>query len=161
MTISTGDKLPDAKFKVPTADGPAEMTTAEVFGGKTVALFGVPGAFTPTCSMNHLPGYLQHFDELKAKGVDTIAVVAVNDVFVMKAWQESANAAGKILFLADGSADFTKAAGLELDLTAGGLGLRCKRFSMVVKDGVVKSLNLEDSPGTAEKTGAEALLGQL
>lgn len=159
--IASGDKLPVVTFKVPTAEGLADLTTGQVFAGKTVALFGVPGAFTPTCTNNHLPGYLEHLEALKAKGVDAVAVVAVNDPFVMKAWQDSAHAGGKIMFLSDGNAEFAKATGLDIDLTAGGLGIRNKRFSMVVKDGVVQTLNLEEKPGTTEKTGAEALLEQL
>lgn len=161
MTINIGDKLPNATFKTRTEDGPADISTGELFSGKKVVLFAVPGAFTPTCSMNHLPGYLDLNDEIRAKGVDTIAVVAVNDVFVMGAWSKANDADGKILFLADGSADFTKAVGLDVDLSAGGLGVRSKRYSMLVEDGVLKSLNVEDSPGQAEKSSAGALLEQL
>ena len=161
MTIAIGATLPAASFKTPTSDGPAELTTDQVFAGKKVVLFGVPGAFTPTCSMNHLPGYLEHHDAIKAKGVDTIAVVAVNDVFVMKAWQDATSGKDKITYLADGNGDFVKACGLEMDLSAGGLGLRSKRFSMIVDDTKVVALNIEDSPGKAVASGAETLLGQL
>ncbi len=161
MTIDIGASLPAAKFKTPSADGPAELTTEQVFAGKKVVLFGVPGAFTPTCSMNHLPGYLEHHDAIKAKGVDTIAVLAVNDVFVMKAWEEATGGKDKIVYLADGSGDFVKSIGLDMDLSAGGLGLRSKRFSMIVDDGEVLALNIEDSPGKAVASGAEALLPQL
>ncbi|MBB5703411.1 peroxiredoxin [Ochrobactrum daejeonense] len=161
MTIKVGDKLPAATFKVKTADGVKEMTTDEVFKGKKVVLFAVPGAFTPTCSMNHLPGYLENRDAILAKGVDQIAVVAVNDAFVMDAWAKSTGGEDKILFLADGSAAFTKAAGLELDATAGGLGIRSKRYSAIVEDGAVKTLNIEDQPGQAVTSAAAALLEQL
>jgi len=159
--IKVGDRLPSAKFKVMTTEGPAEKTTDDVFKGKKVVLFAVPGAFTPTCHRNHLPGFLQNADAFKAKGVDTIAVTGVNDVFVMDAWKKASDADGKIEFLADGSADFAKAIGLSLDASAGGLGIRSKRYSMVVDDGVVKSLNIEEAPGKAELSGAENLLKQL
>ncbi|MBN9046664.1 MAG: peroxiredoxin [Rhizobiales bacterium] len=161
MTIKVGDRLPAATFKVKTADGVNDMTTDEIFKGKKVVLFAVPGAFTPTCTVNHLPGYLEHHDEILAKGVDRIAVVAVNDPFVMGAWAQSTGGEGKILFLADGSAGFTKAAGLDLDLSGGGLGVRSKRYSAIVEDGVVKALNIEEQPGKAETSSAEALLKQL
>ncbi len=161
MTISVGEKLPDATFTIPTADGPAQKSTSDLFAGKTVVLFGVPGAFTPTCSMNHLPGFLEHHDAIMAKGVDLIAVVAVNDVFVMKAWQEATGGKDKILYLADGSGAFAKATGLDIDLGGAGLGVRSKRFSMIVKDGTVSALNIEDSPGKAEASSAEGILAQL
>jgi peroxiredoxin len=161
MTIAIGDRLPDATLKTMTADGAKAVTTAEIFAGKKVVLFGVPGAFTPTCSNNHLPGYLENYDAFRAKGVDQIAVVAVNDHFVMGAWQKFTGGEGKILFLADGNGDFIKALGLEADLSGGGLGLRSKRFSMIVEDGKVTSLNIEDSPGQAVISGAAALLEKL
>lgn len=161
MTLAPGARLPDATFKVPTADGVQDMTTGDVFAGKTVVLFGVPGAFTPTCSNNHLPGFLENADAIKAKGVDTIAVVAVNDHHVMKAWAAHTGAGDKIMFLADGSAAFVRKAGLDIDLSAGGLGVRSKRFSAIVKDGVVTTLAIEDSPGKAEASGAAALIGKL
>ena len=161
MTIAIGASLPAATFKTPTADGPAVLTTDQVFAGRKVVLFGVPGAFTPTCSMNHLPGYLEHHDAIKAKGVDTIAVVAVNDVFVMKAWQEATSGKDKITYLADGNGDFVKACGLDMDLSAGGLGLRSKRFSMIVEDGKVAALNIEDGSGKVVASSAETLLQQL
>lgn len=161
MTISAGDKLPDATFTASTADGPAKMSTQDIFADKTVVLFGVPGAFTPTCSMNHLPGFIEHHDAIKAKGVDTIAVVAVNDAFVMKAWEDATGGKDKILYLADGSGAFAKATGLDIDLGAAGLGVRSKRFSMIVKDGTVSALNIEDSPGKAEASSAEGILAQL
>ncbi|HDZ73374.1 peroxiredoxin [Aurantimonas sp. C2-6-R+9] len=161
MAIGVGDKLPNATLKTKVPDGPADLSTDEIFAGKTVVLFAVPGAFTPTCSMNHLPGFLTHNDEIRAKGVDTIAVVAVNDVFVMSAWEKANDAAGKILFLSDGNGEFTKAVGLDVDLSVAGLGVRSKRYSMIVENGVVKALNIEESPGQADKSSAEALLEQL
>ncbi|PWJ85415.1 peroxiredoxin [Pseudaminobacter salicylatoxidans] len=161
MTISVGDKLPETTFKTVTADGANSQTTADIFAGKKVVLFGVPGAFTPTCSNNHLPGYLENHDAITARGVDTIAVVAVNDQFVMGAWARHTGAEGKILFLADGNGDFVRAAGLDIDLSGGGLGTRSKRFSAIVEDGKVTALNIEDSPGQAVESGAAKLLEQL
>ncbi|MEF2546615.1 peroxiredoxin [Aurantimonas sp. E1-2-R+4] len=161
MAIGVGDKIPNATLKTKVPDGPADLSTDEIFAGKTVVLFAVPGAFTPTCSMNHLPGFLNHNDEIRAKGVDTIAVVAVNDIFVMSAWEKANDAAGKILFLSDGNGEFTKAVGLDVDLSVAGLGVRSKRYSMIVENGVVKALNIEESPGQADKSSAEALLEQL
>ncbi len=161
MTIAIGSRLPEAKFKEKTADGPVEITTNELFAGKRVVLFAVPGAFTPTCSLNHLPGYLDNRDALLAKGVDDIAVVAVNDWHVMGAWAQSSGGLGKIHFLADWDGAFTKALGLDVDLSGGGLGVRSKRYSMLVEDGVVKSLNIEESPGQATVSAADAMLAQL
>ncbi len=161
MSISIGDKLPTAKFKTPTADGPAEISSDDLFKGKKVVLFAVPGAFTPTCSMNHLPGFLENRDAILAKGIDDIAVVSVNDVHVMRAWSEATGGKDKIRFLADGNAEFAKAIGLDMDLTAGGLGVRSKRYSMIVDDGVVKTLNIEDTPGKAVESGAAKLMEQL
>jgi len=161
MPIAVGDRLPAATFKTMTAEGPKEIGTADVFAGKKVVLFAVPGAFTPTCSRSHLPGYLANRDAILAKGVDTIAVTAVNDVFVMDAWSKANDADGKILFLADGSAAFATAIGLTLDLTAGGLGIRSQRYSMLVEDGVVKELNFEEKPGVADLTGGACMLGKL
>jgi len=161
MTIAVGDRLPAVTFKTMKDGMPAAIGTDEVFKGKTVALFAVPGAFTPTCSKSHLPGYLENASALKAKGVDTIACTAVNDVFVMDAWAKASGAEGEILFLADGSADFAKAIGLTLDLTAGGLGLRSQRYSMIVVDGVVKDLAFEEKAGVAELTGGACMVGKL
>ncbi len=161
MTIKVGDKIPDATLKTMTDDGAKDMTTADVFAGKKVVLFGVPGAFTPTCSNNHLPGFLENHDAILAKGVDTIAVVAVNDQFVMGAWQKFTGGEGKILYLADGNGDFVRAMGLDADLSMGGLGHRSKRFSMIVDNGSVKTINIEDSPGKAVTSGAAALMDQL
>jgi peroxiredoxin len=157
MAISVGDRLPDATFAVMGGEGPDQKTTADIFGGKKVVLFAVPGAFTPTCSKQHLPGFVANADMIKAKGIDAIACTAVNDVFVMDAWGKSAGADGKVVMLADGSANFAKKLGLEMDLTERGLGMRSKRYSMIVEDGVVKALEIEDAPGSAEKSGAEAI----
>lgn len=161
MAISIGDKLPAASFKLMGADGPQEMSTSDIFTGKKVVLFAVPGAFTPTCHMNHLPGFLKHYDEIKSKGVDDIAVVSVNDLFVMDEWAKSTGGKGKIHFLSDGAAAFTKEIGLDIDLSEVGLGVRSKRYSMIVDDGVVKALNIEETPGTADLSGAAAILDQL
>jgi glutaredoxin/glutathione-dependent peroxiredoxin len=161
MAISVGDALPSATFKTPGADGPTDMTSDAIFKGKTVVLFAVPGAFTPTCHKNHLPGFLNHLADFTSKGVDTVAVTAVNDVHVMKAWGENTGAAGKILHLADGSGVFAKAIGLELDGSAFGMGLRSQRYAMLVKDGVVSILHIEDMPGKAEASSAEALLAAM
>jgi glutaredoxin/glutathione-dependent peroxiredoxin len=161
MTIKVGDRIPEAKFRVMTAGGPGWKAADEVFKGKKVALFAVPGAFTPTCHKNHLPGFLANNDAIRAKGVDTIAVTAVNDVFVMAEWQKASGAEGKIEFLADGNGEFAKALDLTMDGAAGGLGTRSKRYSMLVEDGVVKKLNIEESPGKAETSSAENLLKQL
>ncbi|WP_353185877.1 peroxiredoxin [Bosea sp. (in: a-proteobacteria)] len=161
MTIKVGDKLPQATFRIMTADGPAAKTTDELFKGKKVVLFAVPGAFTPTCHRNHLPGYVGKAAEIKAKGVDAIMVTSTNDVFVMDAWAKATGGAGAIEFLADGNADFAKAIGLSMDGSGFGLGTRSQRYSMVVEDGVVTALNVEEAAGKAEASGAEAMLGQL
>lgn len=159
MTIKVGDRIPDAKFMTLTADGPKALTTADIFAGKKVALFAVPGAFTPTCHLQHLPGFVARADELKAKGVDTIACTAVNDVFVMDEWAKATGSAGKVVMLTDDSAAFAKAIGLDIDLTGAGIGLgvRSKRYAMLVDDGVVKVLNVDDSPPVHEKSSAETL----
>ncbi|BBF94616.1 peroxiredoxin [Blastochloris tepida] len=161
MTLKVGDRLPDVTFRVPTEDGPVAKATGELFAGKRIVLFAVPGAFTPTCHKNHLPGYLAHAADFKAKGVDAVMVTAVNDPFVMDAWEKASGAAGKIMFLADGNADFAKAAGLDLDGAAFGLGIRSKRYAMLVEDGVVKTLLIEDVPSQANQSSAEALLRQM
>jgi peroxiredoxin (alkyl hydroperoxide reductase subunit C) len=160
MAVKEGDKVPAGTFKVMTADGPKDLTTDELFKGKTVALFSVPGAFTPTCSAKHLPGFVQNAAALKTKGVDTIVCTAANDVFVMNAWSKDQGCGDKVMMLADGSADFAKSLGLQLDLTARGMGLRAQRYSMVVKDGVVSRLNVE-APGAFEVSSAEHMLSQL
>jgi glutaredoxin/glutathione-dependent peroxiredoxin len=161
MTIKPGDRLPSATFRTPGEDGPVNVTSEEIFSGKRVVLVAVPGAFTPTCSMNHLPGFLELNDEIRAKGVDTIAVVSVNDVFVMGAWQKATGAGDRILFLADGNAEFARAIGLDADLSVAGFGPRSRRYSMLVEDGVVKLLNIEEAPGQADKSSAQTILGQL
>lgn len=160
MTITPGQRLPDTIFKVKTSEGSRDMTTADVFGGKTVVLVGVPGAFTPTCSMNHVPGFIENFDALLRKGVDAVAVVAVNDQHVMEAWSRATGGAGKLLFLADGSGDFTRAIGLEFDLSGVGMGLRSRRYSMLVRDGVVASVNVEQKSGV-DVSGAAHMLDEL
>ncbi|MGA2043778.1 MAG: peroxiredoxin [Roseiarcus sp.] len=161
MTIKIGDHLPDATFRLITSDGPRPVTTSEFFKGRKVVLFGLPGAFTPTCHKNHLPGFLANEAAIKARGVEVIAMTSVNDPHVLAAWAKATGAEGRISFLSDGNADFAKATGLEFDASAGGMGLRSKRYSMLVEDGVVKSLNIEDSPGKADVSGADRLLAQL
>ncbi len=160
MTIAVGDKIPSAKLKTMTAEGPKDISTEEIFGGKKVVLFAVPGAFTPTCSAKHLPGFVEKAAQIKGKGVDTIACLAVNDAFVMGAWGKAQNTDGKVLMLADGAAAFTKQLGLDLDLSAPGMGIRSKRYAMVVDNGVVKALNVE-APGAFEVSSAGAILRAL
>ncbi len=160
MTIKVGDKIPEGTLTQMTEKGPAPITTADLFGGKKVVLFAVPGAFTPTCSAKHLPGFVQNAEAIKAKGVDTIACMAVNDVFVMNAWGKDQNVGDKVVMLADGSGNFTKALGLELDLSGLGLGHRSQRFSLIVDNGVVTHLNTEEG-GAFQNSSAEVALGQL
>lgn len=160
MTIKVGDKLPDAKFTVMGEGGPKPVSTSELFDGKTVVLFAVPGAFTPTCSEKHLPGFIGALDALKAKGVSTIACTAVNDVFVLNAWSKARGAEG-ITMLADGNADFAKALGLNIDLTPFGLGTRSQRYAMIVEDGVVKYLAIENSPPEHVNSTAEKVLASF
>ena len=160
MAIKVGDKLPDASFTTMGPEGPKPVTTAELTAGKTVALFAVPGAFTPTCSAKHLPGFKEKAAELKKKGVDTIACVSVNDVFVMDAWGKAQGVGSDILMLADGNGDFTKKVGLELDASRFGMGPRSQRYSMIVKDGVVKELNVEEG-GEFRVSAADYMLAQL
>jgi peroxiredoxin len=161
MTIQVGDRLPQSTFRIMTADGPAAKTTDDLFRGRKVVLIAVPGAFTPTCHRNHLPGYVAKAAEIKAKGIDAILVTAVNDVFVMDAWAKASDASGSVEFIADGNGDFAKALGLALDGTGFGLGTRSQRYSMVVDDGEVKSLNVEDAPSKADVSGAENIMTQL
>lgn len=159
MAIKVGDKLPEATFMSMGADGsPKPMTTAEAFGGKKVALFAVPGAFTPTCTKQHLPGFVANDIALKNKGLVAVYCTAANDIFVMSAWGKEAGADGKVTMLADGSADFAKKCGLEIDLTARGMGVRSKRYSMVVDNGVVTVLNVEEAPPNHDKSSATSLL---
>ena len=160
MTIKQGDRMPEGTFSIMTANGPGAVSTAELFDGKKVVLFSVPGAFTPTCSMNHLPGYLEHADAILAKGVDTIACTAVNDVFVMDAWGKDRGVGDKIVMLADGNGDYAKALGLEMDGSGFNMGVRGQRFAVVVDDGVATHVAVEP-PGKFEVSRAEAILDVL
>jgi peroxiredoxin len=167
MTIKVGDRLPAGKLsefiEVETAGctlGPNEFSIEDLTKGRKVAIFGLPGAFTPTCSAKHVPSYVTNRDQLKAKGVDEVICMSVNDAFVMGAWARDQHTGGKVRMMGDGSAAYTRALGLELDLTARGMGVRCQRFSMLVDDGVVKTLNIE-APGKYEVSGAETMLKQL
>jgi glutaredoxin/glutathione-dependent peroxiredoxin len=160
MTIAVGDKIPDVKVQVPGPDGPTPAQTAELLGHGTVVLFGLPGAFTPTCSDYHLPGFVLRAEDLRGKGVDTIACVSVNDAFVMKAWGEANEVGEKVTLVADGAAAFTKALGLDVDLTGGGMGIRSKRYAAIIEDGVVKDLAVEDTLGL-DVSSADAVLAKL
>ncbi len=160
MTIKVGDKIPSAKLRVMTSEGPKDVTTDEIFKGKKVVLFALPGAFTPTCSAKHLPGFVQHADAIRAKGADTIACLSVNDAFVMGAWGKDQKVGDKVMMLADGNAEFTRAVGLESDSSGYGMGVRSKRYAMVVENGMVKALNVE-KPGTFEVSSAEAVMKAL
>lgn len=161
MTIKPGEKLPDATLMHLTDAGPAPISTEELFGGKTVALFAVPGAFTPTCSNQHLPGFIEKSEELRAAGVDTIVCMSVNDAFVMGAWGQQQGAAGKVMMVGDGNAELTQKMGLSVDSSGFGMGTRSVRFSMIVRDGVLETLNIEQNPGQAVDSGVENLLSQL
>ena len=160
MAIKVGDSVPKGKFTVMGANGPEPLDSDALFAGKKVVLFSVPGAFTPTCSAKHLPGFVDKAGDLKTKGVDTVACLAVNDVFVMSAWGKASNVGDSVVMLADGNGDYTRALGLELDATGFGMGARGKRFSMIVEDGVVKQLNIEP-PGQFGVSSAESALAQL
>lgn len=160
MTIRIGDTIPTASLTKVTEDGPDRISATDYFAGRRIALFSVPGAFTPTCSARHLPGFVDKADELKAKGIDEIACTAVNDAFVMAAWGKSSGVDGQVTMLADGNGEFAKAVGLEMDGSKYGMGLRAQRYSMVVNDGVVEQLNVEEG-GAFEVSSAEHLLGQL
>ena len=160
MTIQVGDKIPSVTLKHMGAEGPADISADELFGGKRVVLFALPGAFTPTCSAKHLPGFVAKSADIKAKGIDTVACLSVNDAFVMGAWGRDQNVGDNVLMLADGNGEFTKAVGLELDASGFGLGLRSQRYAMVVDDGVVTTLNIEN-PGAFEVSSAESVLGAL
>jgi peroxiredoxin len=160
MTIQVGDRMPEGSFGTMTSDGPGSVSTDELFSGKKVVLFSVPGAFTPTCSMNHLPGYVDHAAGLRAKDVDTVACVAVNDVFVMDAWGKDRNVGESVLMLADGNGDYTRALGLELDASGFGMGTRGQRFAIVVDDGVVSQLHVE-AAGEFKVSAAEYVIDQL
>ncbi len=160
MTIKVGDKVPDGSFGIMTGDGPGSLSTSELFGGKRVVLFAVPGAFTPTCSMSHLPGYVEHAEAIQAKGVDTIACLSVNDLFVMDAWGKDQKVGDKVVMLADGNGEFTQALGLELDASGFGMGTRSQRFALVVEDGVVQGLHVE-AAGEFKVSAADAVLSSL
>ena len=160
MTIKAGDRMPSGKLKTMTADGPKDIATDELFKGKKVVLFSVPGAFTPTCDAKHLPGFIQNAESLRGKGVDTVACMAVNDVFVMNAWGKHSNTGDKVLMLADGNGDYARALGLELDARGFGMGTRGQRFAIVVDDGVATTVNVE-APGQFKVSAAEHILGQL
>jgi peroxiredoxin len=160
MTIKVGDKLPTVSLKYMNKDGMQTATTDDLFKGKKAVLFGLPGAFTPTCSAKHLPGFVTHAEELKKKGVEVIACLSVNDAFVMDAWGKAQNAGEKVLMLADGNADFAKATGLTMDGTGYGMGMRTSRWAMVLEDGKVKTLNVE-APGAFEVSSAEAVMKAL
>jgi peroxiredoxin len=160
MAIKAGDKMPAGTFKRMTKDGPKDLSTDELFKGKRVVLFSVPGAFTPTCDAKHLPGFVQLGDQILAKGVNTIACMAVNDVFVMNAWGKAGNVGEKIMMLADGNGEYARALGLELNGTAYGMGMRGQRFAIIAKDGVATHVNVE-APGEFKVSAAEFVLGQL
>jgi peroxiredoxin len=160
MSVKVGDKLPQGKFTRMTQDGPQKITSDELFNGKTVVLFSVPGAFTPTCDAKHLPGFVQLADQIKQKGVDTIACTAVNDVFVMNAWGKSGGVGDKILMLADGNAEYATALGLQLDATGYGMGIRGQRFAIIAKDGIATHVNVE-GPGEFKVSAADYVLKQL
>lgn len=161
MTIKPGDRLPQATFRVMTAEGPAARSTDDLFAGRRVVLFAVPGAFTPTCHRNHLPGFVAEADAILARGIDAIYVTAVNDIFVMDAWLKASGAEGKITALADGNGEFASAIGLTMDGSGFGLGLRSQRYSMVARDGVVEQLNVEEVSGKADVSTAAHLLSSL
>jgi peroxiredoxin len=161
MTIAKGDSLPEATFRVMDDEGIKSLSTKDVFAGKKVVLFAVPGAFTPTCHLKHLPGFIANADAFKNKGIDTVACVAVNDPFVLGAWAEMSGGKGKVLFLSDGNAEFTNKIGMDFDGSGIGLGTRSKRYAMLVDDGVVKVLHTEDSPGVAEVSTAESMLAEI
>jgi peroxiredoxin len=160
MTIKVGDRMPAGTFKTMTKDGPQNITTDQLFSGKKVVLFSVPGAFTPTCDAKHLPGFIQKAGDLKAKGIDTIACMAVNDVFVMNAWGKHSGVEDKVLMLADGNGDYAKALGLEMDAKGFGMGMRGKRFAIVVDNGIAKQVLIEE-PGEFKVSSAEHVLSQL
>ncbi len=161
MAIQVGDRIPEAEFFVMGANGPDKVSSSAVFSGKKVVLFAVPGAYTPTCDQQHMPGFVSRVDAIKAKGYDTIACTAVNDVFALDRWAKDTNAAGKILMLGDGAAAFAKKIGMDIDLSDFGLGVRSKRYAMVVDDGVVKLLNVEDAPPDHSSSSAESVCAAL
>jgi peroxiredoxin len=160
MTIAVGDKIPDVKVQIPGPNGPQPAQTGELLAHGKVVIFGLPGAFTPTCNDYHLPGFVLRAEDFQAKGVDTIACVSVNDAFVMKAWGEANQVGDKVVMIADGTAEFTKALGLEIDLTGGGLGVRSKRYSAILEDGLVTDLAVEETLGL-DVSSADAVLAKL
>src|SRR5579872_6373011 len=160
MTIKAGDRMPAGTFKRMTKEGPKDLSSEELFKGKRVVLFSVPGAFTPTCDAKHLPGFVQLADQIRAKGVDTIACMAVNDVFVMNAWGKASGVGDKVMMLADGNGDYARALGLELDAKGYGMGVRGQRFAIIVDNGVLKNVNVEE-PGQFKVSAADHILGQL
>ncbi|MBM09728.1 MAG: peroxiredoxin [Magnetovibrio sp.] len=159
MTINVGDPIPSIELSTMTPEGPKTFSSDEFLKGKKIAMFGLPGAFTPTCSAKHLPGFVEHSDAIKAKGIDNIICISVNDCFVMGAWGKDQNVGDKVMMVADGSAKFAKATGLLKDLTERGMGIRCQRFSMIVDDGIVKSVHIDES--ALERTSAEEMLSEL
>ena len=161
MTIRIGDRLPEGNFMIMGPEGPQQIGVDDVFKDRKVVLFGLPGAFTPTCHRNHLPGFLENLEVIRAKGVDTVACLSVNDVFVMDAWGEATGANGRIMMLADGNATYTRALGLDTDASEGGMGIRSRRYSMIVENGIVKALNIEEKRGSTDISGAATLIGQL
>lgn len=161
MSIQIGESVPDVQLTKIGDDGNDKLRTGEFFAGRKVVLFAVPGAFTPTCHNNHMPGFVENADAIREKGVDEIAVVSVNDPFVMGAWRKASAADGKVTFLSDGNGDFASALGMDMDMSMGGMGVRSKRYSMIVDDGKVVAVNIEDNPGEATKSGAAQLIGQL
>jgi len=161
MAIKIGDKIPQSSFQIMTADGPSIRTTADLFDNRTIVLVAVPGAFTPTCHNHHIPGYLDNLDALKDRGIDEIGIVSVNDVHVMSHWAKATGGDGKLTYLADGSGDFTKAIGLDVDLSTVGMGVRSMRYSMLVRDGIIEQLNIEENPGVADVSAAARILSQL
>ena len=161
MAIQIGDTIPDVPLVRITDDGPDKVSAAEFFAGRKVVLFAVPGAFTPTCHNNHMPGFVENAEAIRERGVDEIAVVAVNDPFVMTAWRKASDSKGRVAFLSDGNGDFASALGMDMDMSVGGMGVRSKRYSMIVDDGKVVTINVEDGPGEATKSGAANLLTQL
>ena len=161
MAITTGSTMPDGTLTRVTDDGPEQVAAADFFAGRRVVLFGVPGAFTPTCHRGHMPGYVENADAFRARGVDEVAVLAVNDAHVMKAWREASDAKGKVTFLADGSARYATALGLDLDAADFGMGTRAKRFAMLVEDGTVREMGVEDSPGEVGVSSADEMLAKL
>lgn len=161
MTVSTGDRLPDIALKTVDTTGVQDVGTADFFAGRRIVLVGMPGAFTPTCTNNHVPGFVENADAIGARGVDAVAVLAINDHHVMRAWARSTGAEDKLVFLADGNGEFTRALGMDVDMSAGNLGTRCRRFSLIAENGVVKELNIEEAKGQAVTSGAARILEQL